>query len=588
MKLLRLFTPFLIITNLLISQDGNTPTNLQIDASSVGGVQLSWDVPENFRREWITHSNLNYFGGIGAGGTEHFVCQKFPDSLLAEYHGMLVKELALVPSSDANFASYQPLVFETDPQAVTYEIPDMNGRSNLVLSAPAMSYPGNVLELNTWNTVELKDHVAGYNLEQDIQPSSYTIDSTKSIWFGYWIYNYDNYPSGADSGPANEGLGNIIIWCPITGCYESTLNNSAQEGYLLNYDWMMALSLISIDTTDATSRSIVISNNPRSSSSLNKFSASPQQNHLIDYKMRLGPIRDINITPLENHSRDVTNYFVFENGAVADVVQPTYMEFNTTYREQTTLGEKEPGYYEYYVQAQTADGLSDSSNIVSVNIQNIPPSSFSLISPEDGELIPVTQTTISNPLTFIWTNSVDNDGQELYFNIDICTASGSLICYDSTMTVRIYQPTNQELIDRLGLASGTNLLSWSVFVSDGIDTVFSGDSTRYFTLEIDQLATESSNIQPDRFSLHQNYPNPFNPVTTIAYELANQEFVSLTVYDVNGNLIKNLISEIRGPGRNYANWDGTNNANENVAGGVYIYRIDTELYSSTKKMILLK
>ena len=97
-----------------------------------------------------------------------------------------------------------------------------------------------------------------------------------------------------------------------------------------------------------------------------------------------------------------------------------------------------------------------------------------------------------------------------------------------------------------------------------------------------------SNIQPDRFSLHQNYPNPFNPVTTIAYELANQEFVSLTVYDVNGNLIKNLISEIRGPGRNYANWDGTNNANENVAGGVYIYRIDTELYSSTKKMILLK
>jgi flagellar hook assembly protein FlgD len=60
------------------------------------------------------------------------------------------------------------------------------------------------------------------------------------------------------------------------------------------------------------------------------------------------------------------------------------------------------------------------------------------------------------------------------------------------------------------------------------------------------------------------------------------------VYDVNGNLIKNLISEIRGSGKNYTNWNGTNNTNENIAGGVYLYRIDTESYSSTKKMILLK
>ena len=178
------FTIYLIILltgNLLFSQDGNTPTNLQIDAASVGGVTLSWDTPENYRREWITHSNLNYLGGIGAGGTGHFVCHKFPDSLLSEYHGMLVKELAFVPSGDANFASYQPLVFETDPQAVPYEIPDMGGRSNLVLSAPAMSSPGDALELNFWNTVTLKDHVPGVELEQDIEPSTYTIDSTKCI-----------------------------------------------------------------------------------------------------------------------------------------------------------------------------------------------------------------------------------------------------------------------------------------------------------------------------------------------------------------------------------------------------------------------
>ena len=141
MKNITIYLIVLLTGNLLFSQDGNTPTNLQIDAASVGGVTLSWDTPENYRREWITHSNLNYLGGIGAGGAEHFVCQKFPDSLLSEYHGMLVKELAFVPSGDANFASYQPLVFETDPQAVPYEIPDIDGRSNLVLSLIHISEP---------------------------------------------------------------------------------------------------------------------------------------------------------------------------------------------------------------------------------------------------------------------------------------------------------------------------------------------------------------------------------------------------------------------------------------------------------------
>ena len=64
------------LVDILLSQDGNIPTNLQIDAASVGGVALSWDVPENYRREWISHSNLNYLTGIGANGAEHLVCQR--------------------------------------------------------------------------------------------------------------------------------------------------------------------------------------------------------------------------------------------------------------------------------------------------------------------------------------------------------------------------------------------------------------------------------------------------------------------------------------------------------------------------------
>jgi hypothetical protein len=304
--------------------------------------------------------------------------------------------------------------------------------------------------------------------------------------------------------------------------------------------------------------------------------------------MKAGPIRNITIAPLENLSREISNYFVFENGQVADVAQPTYMDFSTSIREQIILGEKEPGYYEFWVRAQTADGLSDSSNIVSVEIVNSIPSGFSLVAPEDSSLVSVNQSTISNTINFIWTNSVDTDGQELYFTFDICTASGDLVCYDTTMTERIYQPTAQAIVDSLNLASGDNLLSWSVFVTDGMDTVLSDDSVRYLTLALEQLDTQPTSIQPNRISLNQNYPNPFNPVTKITFELAKSEFVSLNVYDVNGNLVKNLINREKVPGEYDVNWDGTNKAKENVAGGVYFYRIDTDSYSSTKKMILLK
>ena len=66
------------------------------------------------RRNWITHSNNIYLTGAleRLGGGSVFYGQKYPDSLLSEYHGMLVKEFAFVP---ADTSTFQPLVFETDP-----------------------------------------------------------------------------------------------------------------------------------------------------------------------------------------------------------------------------------------------------------------------------------------------------------------------------------------------------------------------------------------------------------------------------------------------------------------------------------------
>tara|TARA_B100000282_G_scaffold281093_1_gene242748 strand:- start:118 stop:1899 length:1782 start_codon:yes stop_codon:yes gene_type:complete len=593
MKIIDVFLITLFfVFNIASSQDGNTPTNLTIDAASVGGVTLSWDTPENYRKEWISHSNFSWQGGIGAGSTPAFYCHKFPDSLLAPYHGMLIKDLAFVPANElgSDSASFQPLVFETDSTIIGQPlIPDITGRTNLVLSAPALSLSDNNTIAGAWNTIELKDHVSGYSLENDIQPSSYVIDSTKTLWFGYWMYDYIDFPAGADTGPANESLGNVLIWCPANNCYESTLTLSAQEGLDLNFDWLIALSLVEENRSDSQ-REILLSNSDFfQTSNINVGNEIVYEEKDINVKM--GPnLTNTTLQPLINEGRDISNYFVFENGVVADVVQPDYSDFSSSTREGTILGPREPGTYSYFIRAQTADGLSDSSNVVSVDLANNTPGNFFLIAPEENASISVTPSNLDNPNTFIWSNSVDTDGQELYYLFKMCKVLDSEFCLDTTMTERIFQPTNQSIIDSFSLGNGDFDMFWSVRVTDGIDTLFAGgedDSIRYFTFSTTQLGLNPFNI-PTNYSLKQNYPNPFNPSTTIEYHIAKSEFVSISIFDLAGNRIKSILNLHVDSGLGYAKWDGKNELGQNVSGGIYLYRIDTPSFSSTRKMILLK
>ena len=582
MKIINFFliTLFFVL-NIATSQDGNTPTNLTIDAASVGGVQLSWDTPENFRRNWITHSNSTYLFGIGqVGGGSVFYGQKYPDSLLSEYHGMLVKEIAFVP---ADTSSFQPLVFEIDPDNLG-EVPDWLNYSNLVLSAPLVRYESG---FGAWKTAEMKDHVPGNSLSNDIQPSSYIIDSTKSIYIGYVISDYPLYPAGCDNGPALDGLGNLVVWCNNNGCGELTLAEAAADGLTLDYNWMVALSLIS---SDAPSRTYTLSHYgeielPDANQSLGYVSSLPNT-FVMNHGPRQGLFLDINTL----RNRDISNYFLFENGAVADVIQPTYLEFNVITRESYVLGPREPGTYSYYVRAQTADGLSDSSNVVSVDLVNNAPGNFFLIAPEENASISVTPSNLNNPNTFIWSNSVDTDGQELYYLFKMCKGSDSDFCFDTTMTERIYQPTNQSIIDSFSLGSGEFDFHWSVQVTDGIDTLFAGgedDSIRYFTFSTTQLGVDHMHL-PQEYSLKQNYPNPFNPSTTIKYQIAKSEYVNISIFDLNGTKISSILNQYSRAGKGSVSWNGKNEMGQNVSGGIYLYTIETPSFSKTKKMILLK
>jgi arabinogalactan endo-1,4-beta-galactosidase len=94
----------------------------------------------------------------------------------------------------------------------------------------------------------------------------------------------------------------------------------------------------------------------------------------------------------------------------------------------------------------------------------------------------------------------------------------------------------------------------------------------------------------DNFSLNNiyNYPNPFNPITTLRYDLSEDAFVKITVYDMLGKLVSNLLNTNQYSGNKSVKWNATNNQGQRVSAGVYFYTIQVGEFRQTKKMVLLK
>ena len=109
-----------------------------------------------------------------------------------------------------------------------------------------------------------------------------------------------------------------------------------------------------------------------------------------------------------------------------------------------------------------------------------------------------------------------------------------------------------------------------------------------FILSREVLGINDGLSVPETFTLHQNYPNPFNPVTTLQYKLPEDSFVDVTVYDMLGNVVNNLVHTSQSSGYKSIQWNATNSQGEPVSAGVYLYKIQAGDFVDTKKMILLK
>ena len=95
-------------------------------------------------------------------------------------------------------------------------------------------------------------------------------------------------------------------------------------------------------------------------------------------------------------------------------------------------------------------------------------------------------------------------------------------------------------------------------------------------------------IIPKKFAVHQNHPNPFNPVTTLRYDLPDDALVKITIYDLMGKIVNNLVSSQNTAGYKSIIWNATNNEGQPVSAGLYLYTIQVGKFRQTEKMVLLK
>jgi len=105
------------------------------------------------------------------------------------------------------------------------------------------------------------------------------------------------------------------------------------------------------------------------------------------------------------------------------------------------------------------------------------------------------------------------------------------------------------------------------------------------------LGITEDNLDKWTYNLQQNYPNPFNPSTTIKYQLGNDGFVSLKVFNALGEEVAELVNQFQKAGSYSVVFDATfchSCESRNLPSGVYVYKITAGNYTESKKMILLQ
>ena len=207
-----------------------------------------------------------------------------------------------------------------------------------------------------------------------------------------------------------------------------------------------------------------------------------------------------------------------------------------------------------------------------------------LITDNIGDYDNYHQIPIGNDSTIIQPGEIiilwaDKDSEQGVLHLEIkLSGSGE--------QVALFMPDSTTVVDTLSFGEQTVDVSYGRY-PDGSDTWQQMNPTPGAS-NTQELFTMDSNTMPNSFKLYPAYPNPFNPETTISYDLPEQSFVEITIYDMLGKKVRSIVNEKQNPGHKSILWNAKDDYGTVVSAGLYIYQVQADNFIQTNKMILLK
>jgi hypothetical protein len=187
-------------------------------------------------------------------------------------------------------------------------------------------------------------------------------------------------------------------------------------------------------------------------------------------------------------------------------------------------------------------------------------------------------------------------GEETYFVVTDTVGAPSnvdavmMTAGDVMISATSFTPTSRTVLSaHFDIPAAASIGSYDVTVDHG--TVAGTDHPNVSLVNgfsVEATASLSQDIIPTKHLLHQNFPNPFNPSTNISFKIANSSNISLVIYDVSGNLVRELKNGFVPAGEYNLTWDGRSATGQSVASGLYIYQLQSNSYIATKKMLMIK
>ncbi len=186
----------------------------------------------------------------------------------------------------------------------------------------------------------------------------------------------------------------------------------------------------------------------------------------------------------------------------------------------------------------------------------------------------------ANPNWIDYTQATGS-GEDIFYSYN--QGYGCGIKFDAGNYKTVFYPWMVDMI----LDSVAVDTSWTGKVNEDAYTLIQ-DLLNWFGVDKGETGVESNTVAPKQYELAQNYPNPFNPETSIRFTLPVNGNVDIDIFNSVGQKIRTLVSDKMTAGSHQVVWDGRNDTGHKVSSGIYFYRLKTDKFNKTKKMIMVK